>query len=277
MNIRLAILDLYDETENLGMDGIRRVVEHSGIEDYDVFDVRAKEEVPDLSYDIYISSGGPGDPRKAGEPWEESYYNFLDELWQFNTSHPARAKHMLFICHSFQMACGHFQVGEITERKSQSFGVFPVHRTVGGKDEWLFKGLDDPFYVADFRFYQVVQPDMEVLKRMGAKILLKEKIRPHVPLERAVMGIRFSDEIVGLQFHPEAHAAGMVEHFYKKTIQEKVLELKGEQKFAEMIELLGDPSKLEKTHKTIIPRFLKNAIEKVQIRKGVGLTSSASN
>jgi homoserine O-succinyltransferase len=39
---------------------------------YHIFDVRSKNEVPDLSYDAYISSGGPGSPiDSAGSIWEE--------------------------------------------------------------------------------------------------------------------------------------------------------------------------------------------------------------
>ena len=41
---------------------------------------------------------------------------------------------------------------------------------------------------------------------MGAKILCIEKERPHVPYERAVMGIRFNEYMIGTQFHPEADA-----------------------------------------------------------------------
>ena len=68
----------------------------------------------------------------------------------------------------------------------------------------------------------------------------------------------------------------MIEHFYKKQVKAKVLELKGKEKFSKMIEDLGDPAKLELTHKTIIPGFLKNAIEKVQISRDSLRTRSAS-
>ena len=276
--IRIAILDLYDGTENLGMDGIMRIVsEVAGEESYDVFDVRAKAEVPKLDYDIYIFSGGPGDPRVVEEPWGGKFYGLLDELWKFNKINRDEPKHVLNICHSFQMVCDHFEIGQITERKSQSFGVFPVHKTDAGDDEWLFEPLDDPFYVADFRFYQLIQPNQEVLDEMGAEILLLEKKRPHVPLERAVMGVRFSPEWIGLQFHPEAHPAGMIEHFYKKKIKAKVLELKGQEKFESMIEDLGDPEKLEQTYHTVIPDFLRHAIRDIKGRKSLNPRPSHSS
>ena len=38
---------------------------------WDEFDVRLKNELPDISYDIYISSGGPGDPLVSRfEDWD---------------------------------------------------------------------------------------------------------------------------------------------------------------------------------------------------------------
>lgn len=272
MNIRVAILDLYNGTENLGMAGIKQLVEEAGISEYDVFDVRLNHEVPDLSYDIYISSGGPGNPLDVESIWADPYFELLDQLRTYHLTHNEGKKHVLFICHSFQMACHHFGLGEITERKSQSFGVFPVHLTESGKSDPLLGLLPNPFYAADFRLYQLTQPNEDRLTEMGAEVLALEKIRPHIQLERAIMAVRFSDACIGVQFHPEAAAAGMVEHFYKKQIHEKVLELKGERKFSEMIETLGDPDKLENTYLTVIPQFLKNAIEKVRMTKKAFVT-----
>jgi GMP synthase-like glutamine amidotransferase len=264
MSVRVAILDLYDSTENLGMASIERLVRLNGIATYDVFDVRALGEVPDLSYDIYLATGGPGNPLEVEDTWGVPFFGLLDKLWDFNHTHADRPKHVLFICHSFQMACHHFGIGEITKRKSESFGVFPAHLTEAGKADTLFSTLPDPFYVADFRLYQLLQPNHERLKAMGAEILALEKFRPHVPLERAIMAVRFSDTCLGVQFHPEAEAAGMIEHFYKKAVHEKALELKGEEKFSQMIEDLGDPQKLQLTYMTVIPLFLRNAIEKIR-------------
>lgn len=263
MSLRLAILDLYNGTENLGMASIENIVEQSGIVEYDVFDVRQRNEVPGLNYDVYISTGGPGNPLEVDDAWGTPFFGLLDALWEYNRVNQSAPKHVLFICHSFQMACSHFRVGKITKRNSQAFGVFPVHMTKAGKTDALLGTLPDPFYAADFRLYQLLQPDHARLEEMGAEILALEKIRPHVPLERAIMAVRFSDSCLGVQFHPEAAAAGMIEHFYKKTVHEKVLEVKGEEKFSQMIEDLGDPEKLERTYKAIIPLFLKNAMEKV--------------
>ncbi|MFX8685170.1 hypothetical protein ABTM63_20640, partial [Acinetobacter baumannii] len=59
---RIAILDLYDGHANQGMRCIREIInlwgeEHDVDTTYQEFDVRRKLELPDLSFDLYISSG----------------------------------------------------------------------------------------------------------------------------------------------------------------------------------------------------------------------------
>lgn len=54
---------------------------------------------------------------------------------------------------------------------------------------------------------------------MGASILAIEKARPHVPYERAMMALRFNENMIGTQFHPEADAIGMSLHL--KTPERK--------------------------------------------------------
>ena len=64
MDLRVALLDMNDGHPNQGMRCIREIVWHwSSMHRHNIqldeFDVRQKNELPDLSYDIYISSGGP--------------------------------------------------------------------------------------------------------------------------------------------------------------------------------------------------------------------------
>ena len=66
-SIRIAILDMNDGAPNQGMRCIRKIVKDwAASVTMDVtwaeFDVRKKNEIPDTSFDVYISSGGPGDP-----------------------------------------------------------------------------------------------------------------------------------------------------------------------------------------------------------------------
>ena len=101
------------------------------------------------------------------------------------------------------------------------------------------------------------------LKKMGAEILALEKIRPHIPLERAIMGIRLSDEVVGFQFHPEADAEGMQRYFLQADKKMAVVTEHGEAKFEDMITHLNDPDKILLTESVIIPKFLKNALQQI--------------
>ncbi|GAB3181520.1 hypothetical protein GCM10027291_50860 [Telluribacter humicola] len=253
---------MYAGVANEGMRCIKQHIEDFSVKEklpvqYQVFDVRQRQEVPDLSYDAYFSTGGPGSPILEGTPWERRYFKFLDQLWDYNASRRNTNKKYLFIiCHSFQLACQHWQVGYVGKRRSTSFGTFPVHPTRAGHKEPLFKGLEDPFWVVDSRDYQVVQPNHQVLERMGSKILCLEKIRPHVNLERAVMAIRFSKEIFGTQFHPEADAEGMLRHFMKEDKKANIIKNHGEEKYQAMIDHLNDPDKIMLTGATIIPTFL---------------------
>jgi len=203
---KVAIIDMYNGVANKGMDGIKTIIK--GLEypmTYDLFNARESDELPNIDdYSIYISTGGPGNPIEEGSEWQQNYFEFLDRIVAHNKDHEDDKKFMFLICHSFQMACHHFGLGTITKRKSKSFGIYPVHQTAEGEMDRVFEGLDNPMWVVDSRLYQVIKSHARVFKKQGAKLLSLEKIRNHVELERAVMAIRFTPEIIGTQFHPEA-------------------------------------------------------------------------
>ena len=74
------------------------------------------------------------------------------------------------------------------------------------------------------------------------------------------MGVRFSNEFVGLQFHPEADALSFVANLKSKEKRENIIAMKGKTKFRDMLEDLLDEDKIYKTNETIIPNFLRIAI-----------------
>jgi homoserine O-succinyltransferase len=270
-SVKVAILDLYEGFANQGMRCIRAIL-HDWAETNDLelhsteFDVRLKNELPDTSFDIYISSGGPGDPLISRyEDWDIAWCRWLDKMERWNAN-PANAqkKYVFFICHSFQLASRYFNVGLVSKRKSTSFGVFPVHMLDEGKDEVVFDGLRDPFYAVDSRDFQVIQPNHPLLTRMGAHILCIEKSRPHVPYERAVMGIRFNPFMIGTQFHPEADAPGMSMYLRTEEKRKTVIENYGEDKLRSMLEHLEDPDKIVWTYSHILPNFLNQSIGLLQ-------------
>lgn len=267
--IRLAILDMYNGEPNQGMRCIIDIISRfHNILEFKIFDVRGKSEFPTLKdYDIYISTGGPGNPLIGDGKWDLKYYDFIDALVLWNQTQEVK-KHVLFICHSFQMACRHFGLAEITKRNATSFGVMSVHKTPAGADDALFQNLPEPFYAVDSRDYQVVQPNLKVFSNYGATILSLEKIRDHVKYERAIMAVRFNDYMVGTQFHPEADPISFLANLRKKETREKIKAMKGKRKFRDMLESLLDEEKIYKTNETLIPNFLRKAInDLIQTKK----------
>lgn len=268
--VKVAILDLYDGHPNQGMRGFEDILKRYRTENhidlsYQIFDVRGKNEIPGTDFDLYISSGGPGSPLESeGSDWEKNYFNLIQNIEDFNAQNEQKKKYVFFVCHSFQLMCRHYKLGEVNKRKSTSFGILPVHKTEAGRFDAYLEGLDDPFYSVDSRDWQVVQPDEKRLAETGAVVLAIEKERPHVELERCLMAIRFSDEFYGTQFHPEADAVGMKIHLLKEDKKEQVIAEHGQEKYEEMLERLEDPDKIMLTQQTIIPHFLDRAIGALQ-------------
>ncbi len=254
--VKVAILDLYDNHPNQGMRCIKEILEEFNLP-YSIYDVRAKNEIPALDYDIFISSGGPGNPLPVHSDWEKKYFELIDSLHAHNLKKDTKKKYVFFICHSFQMVMHHFRLAQITKRKSPSFGVLPVHKTHEGLNENILKNLKEPFYIVDSREYQIVQPNRERMHKMGASILCIEKERHHVPLERAIMCVRFDKYFIGTQFHPEADVKGMILHYQNPEKVKQTIEAYGEAKYNTMIEGLNDAEKIKKTHSEVLPSFLK--------------------
>ena len=145
---RIAILDLYQGVENQGMRCIRQIIaEWSEVNEMEIevveFDVRLKKEIPNLDFDVYISSGGPGSPLQSAENdvWEKNYFDWIQTIEDYNNNilHSTKKK-VFFICHSFQLACRYFDIANVCKRKSTSFGVFPIHFVGNAHSEVVFEG-----------------------------------------------------------------------------------------------------------------------------------------
>ena len=268
---RIAVLDLYDGHPNQGMRCINEILSKWSHEitvdaTIDYFDVRRELLLPDLSYDMYISSGGPGSPLESRyEDWDIAWCQWLDEVVRWNNNpENDRKKFVFFICHSFQLACRYFNAGVVCKRRSTSFGVFPVHKLQGRTPEKVFEGLQDPFYAVDSRDYQVIQPLKSSIEEMGGSVLCIEKSRPHVPYERAVMGIRFNEYMVGTQFHPEADATGMKVYLSTDEKRQTIIENHGEEKLLDMLTHLSDPDKIVLTQAKVLPNFLTQSLLRLE-------------
>jgi len=255
----IAVLDLNNGYPNQGFPSIKQIVAnhlHGYGGTAQSYDVRKKNEIPSVhDHDVFISSGGPGSPVPSGESWEGPYFKLMDDILLHNARSDQK-KYLFLICHSFQMLCHHWQLGKITKRKSYSFGVMPVHKTDAGRVEPLLQDLPDPYFAVDSRDYQVVQPNIAAFDAMGATILSIEKYRPTVKLERCIMAIRFTPEVIGTQYHPEAEPAGMTAHLKTLDRKKAVVTVFGEEKYCEILEDLEDEDKIKLTCSVVLPGFL---------------------
>lgn len=256
--IKVAILDLYNGTSNLGIACIYDLLHEweklNTIQiEITTFEVRLKGEIPNLNFDVYISSGGPGSPIDSQEDtWDLAYTNWLDQVY-------LAKKNVLLICHSFQIACRHFELGKVGPRMSKQIGILPIHPISANS---LFDQLENPFFALESRIYQITAPNDEKINTLGAKIIALEKNRPQVPYERAIMGIEFNANMVGVQFHPEASCEKLRIHFHLPEIKSAIIESFGAEKWEKIIESIEDPNKIGKTYAHFIPNFLNKIIEK---------------
>ncbi len=263
--IKVAIIDMNKGFANQGMRGIQEILQQYQSQHHitfaiDIFDIRQKGEVPNLDYQIYISSGGPGSPYDGvGEKWEADFFDLLDKIDAFNATHNEK-KYAFLICHSFQLACRKYNLGNTTRRKSTSFGIFPMSLTEAGIAEKLFDGLNETLYAVDSRDWQVVEPNQAAFDKIDAKLLAIEKERPNVALERCMMAIRFSPYIIGTQFHPEADPIGMTSYLLLNEKKQMIIENHGEEKYNDMLSSLEDPKRIMLTQRIVLPNFLTDAI-----------------
>ncbi len=269
---RIAIIDLYNNEENEGIRCLREIAGDLNLNQFQipvshrVYETRYKDEVPEIDYDIFISSGGPGSPFEGiNQKWESDYFSLIEKIWDHNQTNPERKKYIFFICHSFQMMARYFKFAEVNERYEKSFGVFPFRRTSKGKSDLIFENLPDPFYAADFRKYQVVQKNHKIMDDLEANILALE-IDDGIH-ESALMAVRISDEIVGTQFHPEADPNSMMFHLIQEERKKFIIDKFGEAKYREMVSNLEDPDKIKLTRSTVLPAFLISALEKLNFIK----------
>ena len=52
---------------------------------FQIFDIRGKKEFPSVDkFDIYISTGGPGNPLEGDGNWDLMWYDFINQLTEWN-------------------------------------------------------------------------------------------------------------------------------------------------------------------------------------------------
>jgi homoserine O-succinyltransferase/O-acetyltransferase len=78
------------------------------------------------------------------------------------------------------------------------------------------------------------------------------------------MAIRFNENMIGTQFHPEADAIGMGLYLQTDEKKKTVIENHGQAKWESMIQHLNDPDKIMWTYAHVLPNFLFLAVEALQ-------------
>jgi GMP synthase-like glutamine amidotransferase len=265
--IKIAILDLYNGIANQAIKSFEQILKKYGAKhglnlSWQVFKVREANELPGTDFDAYISSGGPGNPFSEEEDWDKNYFKLIDELEEYNNSNQQPKKHVLFVCHSFQLLCRRYQLGEVSLRNMPSFGVMPVDLVQDVKADPLFKNMPNPFYAVDSRSWQVINPDMDAFEKIGAKLLAMERVRPD-NLPRALMAIRLNDYFVATQFHPEMSPDVMKARLLMDDNKQQVVDEVGQDGYREMFEQLDDTDRLCHTFETIIPNFLDDLLSQI--------------
>ena len=86
-----------------------------------------------------------------------------------------------------------------------------------------------------------------------------------MPLERAIMAVRFNESMIGTQFHPEADPTGMLLHLQSDEKKKTVIENYGQEKWQSMIDHLNDPDKISHTYSHILPNFLSSSVNQLQL------------
>jgi hypothetical protein len=73
--IKIALLDMYNGEPNQGMRCIIDIVNRfNPVVGFEIFDVRGKCHLPEIKkFDIYISTGGPGNPLIGDGDWDVKY------------------------------------------------------------------------------------------------------------------------------------------------------------------------------------------------------------
>lgn len=258
--LKIAILNMYLETtENQGLRCIDEILTTLPFPaEFDYFNVRYDYQLPGLDYDVYISTGGPGNPLENNLNWTPDYFKLVDKIIDWNNTNKETPKYWFAICHSFQMLCSYLEVGTINKREYFSFGIVPLKKTKAGQTDELFDSFEDSFYAADHRYFQVVSPDLAKLDQLGASIIALDEYNPAKPAERSVMAVRFSNEMVGVQFHPEADVKGMYTILENEKTQADINRIYGNNKLNEINGLLRNPDTIDKMNKTLLPQFLES-------------------
>ena len=266
--IRTAILSMYRDTDAQGLLYLQNLLKqesgryHGAEIEYRIFQTRFGNEMPETEdYDLFISTGGPGNPHDGeGMEWEKHYFKFLDELFNQNLS----AEHQKFhfsICHSFQLLCRHFRIATVNRREGlPRFGIYTCSRSKEAESDSLLQKLPEKYAVVENRSWQCIESDEMRLKELGITVLSKENSNP----DSALLALRINPSWLATQFHPETNPEEMRRIFLSEEKKKEVVQQYGTEKWEDIMQQLGPGNSLLETYEILLPGFIRFVAEKLQ-------------
>lgn len=228
-------------------------------------------ELPDLSHDLVLSSGGPGSPFDGYEdPWCVGYRKYIDSVVEANLTGRADAPGLFTVCHSFEIAVTHFKVAEMTKREKLKFAIFPTYVTPAGMRSYVFDRFGDRLFVWEHRSWQAVNLDEKRLRELGGELLATES-RPGRNNNKGpgLLGFHFAPGVDGTQFHPEADRPGVMAWINRPEHAADVRDAYGNSLYERMIKTLSDPTRLARTYALLIPGWLAYRFNRIADARGL--------
>lgn len=278
--LRLCLVDMNNGVANQATRCFRRI--------FDAFSVQARAanpglevqfrhvqprnlgELPDTSFDLVMSSGGPGSPFDGYEDgWCTGYRKFLDSVVEANLRDPIRSTSLFVVCHSFEITVTHFAIAEMTKRDNTKFGVMPCYMTSEGERSDLFKPFGDRLFVWEHRSWQAVNLDAKKLAGNGGELWAMES-RPGGNIDKGPghLAFKFAPGIVGTQFHPEADNPGVMAWINRPEHAADLKDAYGNALYERMIKTLKDPSRLARTFALLLPGWLARRFNEIAPHRG---------
>lgn len=106
-----------------------------------------------MDYDIYIFIGGFGSLFEGDGIWDVCYFDWMQQVWDWNLIFGNWKKYVFFICYFFQMAVWYFELVEVMECKLMFFGIFCCYMIDVGVSDFNFQGLFNFFFIVDFCYW----------------------------------------------------------------------------------------------------------------------------
>lgn len=228
-------------------------------------------QIPDLRFDLLLSSGGPGAPHDGFEDvWGVGYRRFLDDVANANAKNPEDSTKAFLVCHSFELAVLHFRIAEMRRRASTKFGVMPAYLSHQGQELDFLSHFGYRLFAWEHRDWEAVEVDEARLTELGGKVLAHEAHAESVVNSGdAILGIRFTPGIDGLQFHPEADKHGVMTWVERPESRVRLIDAYGDDLYEKMVRSLEDPQRLARTFALLIPSWLTSRFNELAAVRGL--------